>query len=87
KEEAKNIPCTVYFSNVSWKILWKAAHKTKPIPTESPSLHWGYYALAKLGRWHDSKRNGRVGVVALWDGWLQLMQLVESYEMLKGLDL
>ncbi|WP_261826229.1 IS4 family transposase [Vibrio breoganii] len=87
KEEAKNIPCTVYFSNVSWKILWKAVHKTKPIPTEPPSLHWGYYALAKLGRWHDSKRNGRVGVVALWDGWLQLMQLVESYEMLKGLDL
>lgn len=87
KEEAKNIPCTVYFNNISWKILWRTIDKNKPFPDEPPSLYWGYYALAKLGRWHDSKRNGRVGTLALWNGWLQLMQLVESYELLKGLDL
>mgnify|MGYP000489432285 FL=1 len=87
KEEAKEIPCTVYFSNISWKILWKSTDKNKPFPDEPPSLYWSYYALAKLGRWHDSKRNGRVGTIALWNGWLQLMQLVESYELLQGLDL
>ena len=87
KEEAREIPCTVYFSNISWKILWKSTDKNKPFPDEPPSLYWSYYALAKLGRWHDSKRNGRVGTIALWNGWLQLMQLVESYELLQGLDL
>lgn len=87
QEEAKSIPCTVYFSGVSWKILWKATNKQEDIPEEPPSLYWGYYALAKLGRWHNSKRNGRVGVTALWDGWVKLLHLVESYEMLKGLDL
>ena len=87
REEAKEIPCTAYFDTVSWKILWKAVHKAKPFPSTPPSLHWSYYALAKLGRWHDSKRNGRVGTVALWNGWLHLMQLVESYELLRGLDL
>lgn len=87
REEAKEVPCTVHLDSVSWKILWKVVNKSKPIPEEPPSLYWSYYALAKLGRWYDSKRNGRVGTVALWNGWLKLMQLVESYELLRGLDL
>lgn len=86
KEEAKTIPCDVYLSQVSWKILWKTTNKIEPIPDEIPSLHWAYYALAKLGRWHDSKRNGRVGIKALWDGWRKLADLVESYHNLRGLD-
>jgi len=28
-------------------------------------MFWAYYALAKLGRWHDSKRTGIVGWEAL----------------------
>ncbi|KKN03916.1 hypothetical protein LCGC14_1102830, partial [marine sediment metagenome] len=34
------------------------------------------------GGWYDSKRNGRVGVKALWKGWLKLAEMVESAELL-----
>ncbi|MBL4823215.1 MAG: hypothetical protein JKX90_06800 [Colwellia sp.] len=43
--------------------------KRGAIPKETPSLYWFYYALAKLGGWYDSKRNGRVEVKALYPGW------------------
>ncbi|HDZ31672.1 MAG TPA: IS4 family transposase, partial [Pseudoalteromonas sp.] len=52
------------------------------LPDKVPSLHWLYYSLAKLGGWYDSKRNGRVGVKALWKGWLKLADMVESAELL-----
>jgi hypothetical protein len=41
-------------------------------------MYWAYYALAKLGRWHDSKATGIVGWEALWDGWFVLSQLLEG---------
>jgi len=85
KESAKSIPCTRHFSELSWKILWKKVEPQKPIPLSVPSLHWAYYAMAKLGGWYDSKRTGRVGVKALWAGWLTLMNLVQSFETLKEL--
>jgi len=86
KESAKSIPCTRHFSALSWKVLWKKTERQKTIPTSVPSLHWAYYAMAKLGGWYDSKRTGRVGVKALWAGWLTLMNLVESFETLKELE-
>ncbi len=87
QEEAKAIPCTVYFRDRSWKILWKATRRKEALPEEAPSLHWAYYAMARLGGWHDSKRTGRVGMVSLWEGWLTLMLLVESYDMLRELEM
>jgi hypothetical protein len=85
--EAEKTPCTVYLGQLSWNILWKITHKNEALPDEPPSLSWAYYSIAKLGGWYDSKRTGRVGVKALWHGWLKLMEIVESYEMIKGLDL
>ncbi len=87
EESSKSIPCTAHFSELSWKILWKKVEKQKSIPTSIPSLHWAYYSMAKLGGWYDSKRTGRVGVKALWSGWLKLMDLVESFETLKELEI
>ena len=85
-DNAKDVPCTGYLTKQSWKILWKATEK-KAIPEEPPSMYWAYYAIAKLGKWYDSKRNGRVGIKAYWSGWIKLTELIESYEMFKGLDL
>lgn len=87
REEAENISCETLLTLVSWRLLWNKVENKKALPKEVPSLHWAYYALARLGRWHDSARNGRVGNQALWRGWLTLMNYVESYELLKGLDL
>jgi len=86
KESNKHQSCESFFSPVEWKIMWRKT-ESKPFPKIPPTLHWAYYAIAKLGRWHDSKRTGVVGVKALWDGWATLMIMIDSYRMLKGLDL
>lgn len=85
-EESKTVPCTSILSNLKWKILWKATEKSLP-PAQPPSVYWAYYAIAKLGRWYDSKRNGIVGIKAYWTGWMKLMELTESFTMFKGLEI
>ena len=82
KESAKQVSCEVYVEDTTWRILWMKVEKGHALPASSPSLHWLYYAIAKLGGWYDSKRNGRVGVAVLWCGWLKLAEIVESVQML-----
>ena len=82
---AKKVSCTTYVEDMTWKLLWIKIEKNKALPRDAPSLYWFYYAIAKLAGWHDSKRNGRVGVKALWQGWLKLAEMVESVELLKQL--
>jgi len=86
KDVAKAISCTVHVQDKTWKILWLKIEKNKPIPVKPPSLHWFYYAIANLGGWYDSKRNGRVGIKATWKGWLKLAEMMESIAMLEFLD-
>jgi hypothetical protein len=85
KEEAKQKSCEVMFSPVEWQILWKKQEKSK-LPTKAPSLYWAYYALARLGGWYDSKRTGRVGVKAIWEGWQKLMLMLEGYQVMRQLE-
>lgn len=77
KEEAKSASCEKYFSPLEWKLMWSKTER-KSLPKGPPSMYWAYYALAKLGRWHDSKATGVVGWEALWDGWFALSQLLEG---------
>jgi len=84
-EQAKKISCEVCADKLTWQLLWVKLNKGGVIPKETPSLYWFYYALAKLGGWYDSKRNGRVGVKALYSGWFKLMEMVESAEILKSI--
>ena len=80
-DKAKEVNCQQFFSKLEWRLLWSKTEMST-LPKEPPSLHWAYYALAKLGRWHDSKRTGIVGWQALWCGWLKLMQLTEGAEFI-----
>lgn len=86
RDWAKEIPCTPFLSPLVWKLLWKKTEKKKALPTIAPSLYWAYYAIAKLGGWYDSKRTGRVGMKALWNGWHKLTELIEAYELMKELE-
>lgn len=82
KKESKSISCEHYFSPLEWKLMWT---KTEPssIPKKPPSMYWAYYALAKLGRWYDSKGTGIVGWEALWDGWFTLSQFLEGAKFMQ----
>lgn len=86
QESAKKVSCTVHVRDKTWKVLWLKIDKNKKLPKTAPSLHWFYYAIAKLGGWNDSKRTGRVGIKSIWQGWLKLAEMMESIELLESLD-
>ena len=74
-------PCTDWLTPLQWKLLWRRVEKQKRFPSTPPSIRWAYESLGQLGGWHDSKRTGRVGWNALWEGWFKLDMLVEGYEL------
>ena len=82
KEDSKSTSCELYFSPLEWKLMWSKT-EYKELPKDPPSMYWAYYALAKLGRWHDSKATGIVGWEALWDGWFALSQLLEGANFMR----
>lgn len=84
-EKTLNASCEQVLSPVEWKLLW-VKQEGKALPDRPPNLKWAYLALAKMGRWHDSKRTGRAGWVVMWDGWFRLQNIVEGYQLAKSLD-
>lgn len=84
-EETQNDSCEKILTPTEWKLLWVKL-EGKPLPSQMPTLKWACLKLAKLGRWHDSKRTGRPGCVVMWDGWFRLQDMVEGYLVMKSLD-
>lgn len=84
-EETQNDSCKKILTPTEWKLLWVKL-EGKPLPSQTPTLKWACLKLAKLGRWHDSKRTGRPGWVVMWDGWFRLQDMVEGYPVMKSLD-
>ncbi|WP_330982379.1 MULTISPECIES: IS4 family transposase [Enterobacterales] len=84
-EETLNEPCEQVLSPIEWKLLW-VKQEGKALPKKAPNLKWAYLALAKMGRWYDSKRTGRAGWVVMWEGWFRLQDVVEGYKLAKSLD-
>lgn len=82
KEKSTCISCDSYFSPIEWRLLWIKTEQ-KDLPEKPPSMHWAYYALAKLGGWYDSKNDGIVGWQRLWDGWYRLTQLLEGANIMQ----
>jgi hypothetical protein len=73
--------CSSILTETQWRVLWRKQEKRAYRKKTPPTTEWAYYALARLGGWKDSKRTGRVGWNALWDGWFKLDMLVEGYEL------
>ena len=72
--------CTEVLSDEQWKVLWLTREKKRP-PKRPPSLRWAYESVAKLGGWIDTKRTGRAGWKALWEGWFILEHRVEAVQL------
>lgn len=73
--------CSHILSDLQWRLLWRKQEKRAYRKKTPPTIEWAYYALARLGGWKDSKRTGRVGWNALWEGWFKLEMLTEGYEL------
>lgn len=82
---AKERRCDEVLEAVEWKVLWLSREK-KALPETPPSLRWAYESVAKLGGWIDTKRTGRAGWKALWEGWFILEQRVDGYHLAQQLN-
>jgi hypothetical protein len=71
-------PCDCVLPTLHWKVLWATVHKKRP-PIAVPTLKWALTTLGRLGGWKDTKRTGRVGWEAVWDGWFKLQERVDGY--------
>lgn len=81
--ELKN--CEQLLTPLEWKLLWKKREKKK-LPKQVPSLRWACLGIGRLGGRNDSKRNGRVGWEALWEGWFKLQTILKGYELAMSLE-
>jgi hypothetical protein len=70
--------CEKVLSREYWTVLFLMIAKDKSLPKRPPTLRWAMESIAKLGGWTDSKRNGRMGWISLWRGWLDLEAHVEG---------
>lgn len=77
-ERRAQAPCTQVLTRAEWRVLWVAQERSRP-PAKAPTLHWAYKTLANLGGWLDTKRTGRVGWEAMWEGWFRLQERVDTY--------
>jgi len=81
------LPCTQVLSEVEWKVLWATSHPAKPLPRQTPTLHWAYQYIAKLGGFYDSKRTGRASWATIHLGLTRLDERVQGFNLLRSLDI
>jgi hypothetical protein len=72
-------PCDRALTTEEWHCLWASTSYGEPLPAEPPTLRWAYEAIGKLGGWSNSKRTGRIGWQALWEGWDTLQQRLAGW--------
>lgn len=79
-DESPEQECATVLTQEEWTVLWVSS-KGMPLPETVPSLRWACLAIARLGGFADTKRNGRPGWDTLWKGWDRLQQRIEGYRL------
>lgn len=70
-------PCSVAFSDVEWRILYRLRWGTqKALPTQPPALGEVIRWLARQGGFQDRRADGEPGVKVLWRGLMHLHDIV-----------
>ena len=77
----EEISCERVLDPIEWKCLWLSVEKGKPLPKQAPGALWAYRAIGRLGRWKDSKRDGKIGWLSLQRGWGDLEARTEGFRL------
>jgi hypothetical protein len=74
-------PCSAFFEDDEWKILYRIVHKTKLAPDEPYSMADAVSYLGQLGGFKRSPSDGTPGLQSVWKG---LFALYFAIELLKS---
>ena len=76
-------PCTVVFSDIEWKVLYRYHHEQPP-PDEPPRLTDSVLWLAQMGGFLGRQSDGEPGVKVLWRGLMRLQDIVIGVLLMGG---
>lgn len=78
--EYPDLPCTVLFTEVEWKLAYNVAYDGKrPLPQKTPTLKEAVMFIAMLGGYQ--RRKQPPGIQTIWQGTIRLMDLISGYKM------
>jgi hypothetical protein len=72
--------CEEFLPEPEWKCLWLSVEK-KALPERPPDIRWAHGAIGKLGGWKNSKRDGKIGWMLLYRGWVRLQERTEGFRL------
>jgi len=76
-------PCTVFFEEEEWKVLYCAANKTKKAPRKPYSIQEAVTYLGRLGGPKRAPSDGPPGLKTVWRGLMTLNTLLDYREWLQ----
>jgi hypothetical protein len=80
--EYPEVSCTVLFTELEWKLAYKAAYNNKrPLPNKEITLKEAVMLVAMLGGYQ--KRKDPPGIQTVWKGVIRVMDMVYGYELTK----
>lgn len=77
--ETPDAPCTLFFDDEEWRVLYRIANKTSELPLAPPTLKEVISYLAKLGGFLGRKSDGDPGVKVIWRGFRAFHTVLEHY--------
>jgi len=76
-------PCTIFFEEEEWKVLYCTANKSKKAPQKPYSIHEAVTYLGRLGGPKRAPSDGPPGVKTVWMGLSTLNTLLAYREWLR----
>jgi len=69
--------CEMCFTEDEWKLLYRAAKKTKKLPDKAPTILEAVVMIAKLGGFLARNSDGFPGVTVIWRGLTKFYTIIE----------
>jgi hypothetical protein len=74
--------CEICLTEDEWKILYRAANKTRKMPDKPPTIYEAVIMIAKLGGFLARKSDGFPGVTVIWRGLTSLYIVLDALPFL-----
>lgn len=80
--EYPDVPCTVIFTEIEWKLVYKRVYdNSRPLPMKEPTLKEAVMLVAMLGGYQ--KRKDPPGIQTVWKGMIRTIDMLYGHEITK----